>query len=216
MGKGFRAALAALWLLCSLAPAAAADTAAGDLSWLERLAAQGDAEAWYRIGLIKEQGIGMAPEPAGALVAYGEAAALGHGPAQLRLAQLLAGGYGGAAPDFVGARGWYEAAAAQGIAEAAYNAGLFAQLGLGGPEDLPAAIAFFQAAVAGGLGDAAVQLALLHLDGSLLQPDRVVALAWALKGRTLGAVDADALVAALRQQLTADEVATATALAATL
>jgi TPR repeat protein len=205
----FRGALVAL-LLAVVAPAAA-DEVGGDLAWLEKQAAAGDAEAWYRIGVIKEQGIGLPADAAGAVAAYRSAAGLGHAEAQVRLAQLLA-----EAGQFEEARLWYETAAAQGHAAAAYNAGLFAETGTGGVVDPAAAADFYKQAAKAGIGQAAVQLALLHYHGALGTVDRVAALAWMAKAQALGVGGAAAIAAAIEAEATAEERAAAAELAKTL
>lgn len=192
-------------------PAAVASDVAGDLAWLEKQAAAGDAEAWFRIGMIKEQGIGLAPDPEGALAAYRSAAWLDHRAAQLRLAQLLAG-----AGQFEEARLWYETAAGRGDAAAAYNAGLFAETGTGGPSDAQAAADFYRQAARGGVGQAALQLALLHLGERLGPPDRVAALAWLAKAESLGVAEARTLAEAVAADASGEERDAAAALAKTL
>ncbi len=212
MAAWFWGALVAL-VLAAAGPAAAkaADPVGGDLVWLEQQAAKGDAEAWYRIGIIKEQGIGIPVDTAGALEAYRSAATLGHVEAELRLAQLLAAG-----GDFAEARLWYISAAAQGVAAAAYNAGLFEETGSGGPTDLAAAVAHYRQAVAGGIGQAATQLAQLYYGDKLGAPDRVTALAWISKAVALGAPGAAAIAQQIDADATAEERAAASELAKTL
>jgi len=201
------------FLIFATAWPAAAESVETDLKWLERLAEAGDAEAWYRIGVIKEQGIGMLADPAGAVRAFRKAAELGHAKAQFRLAQMLAAGIGGVL-DKGGARHWYGEAARQGIAEAAYNAGLFAETGQGGPIDLSEAEAFYRQAAAAGLPQAAERLALLHLDGRLGgTPDPVAALAWLMKAAALGSADAGFLARLLAEEMTAEQQAAAKAMA---
>jgi len=191
---------------------AAANSVETDLTWLQRLADGGDAEAWYRIGVIKEQGIGMTEDPAGAAVAFAKAAKLGHAKAQFRLAQMLAAGKGGVL-DLGGARHWYGEAAKQGIAEAAYNAALLAETGRGGPVDMAAAEAFYRQAALGGVPAAAERLALLYLDGRIGgASDPVQALAWLLKAEALGSADAALLARELSAQLTSQQQAAARAL----
>lgn len=216
MGLAKWSVVLALVLCATFWPPAAVQAADTDLKWLQSLADQGDAEAWYRIGVIKEQGIGMQADALGAVKAFTKAAELGHAKAQFRLAQMLAAGYGGVL-DKGGARHWYGEAAKQGIAEAAYNAGLFAETGVGGPEDMPEAEAFYRQAAAAGIGAAAERLGMLHLDGRLGgAPDTVTALAWLMKAAALGEEDSAALAHDLAKQMTSEQQAAAKALAATL
>ena len=216
MGLAKASAVLAFLLIASLWTPAAVQSAETDLKWLQRLAEEGDAEAWYRIGVIKEQGIGMQADPLGAVKAFTKAAELGHAKAQFRLAQLLAAGIGGVL-DLGGARHWYGEAAKQGIAEAAYNAGLFAETGVGGPEDLPAAEALYRQAAAAGIALAAERLGLLHLDGRLGgTPDPVTALAWLMKAAALGSEDSAVLARDLAKQLTSEQQAAAQRMLSTL
>jgi TPR repeat protein len=215
MGLAKRGAILALLLFATAWPAAA-ESVETDLKWLERQAEAGDPEAWYRIGVIKEQGIGMQADPAGAVRAFRKAAELGHPKGQFRLAQMLAAGIGGVL-DKGGARHWYGEAARQGIAEAAYNAGLFAETGVGGPIDLAEAEAFYRQAATAGLPQAAERLALLHLEGRLGgTSDPVTALAWLLKAAALGSVEAEVLARALAEQMTAEQQAAAKRMLGTL
>lgn len=213
MAVWFRGALAALVLAAAVPAAAkAADPVAGDLVWLEQLAAKGDAEAWYRIGIIKEQGIGIPPDTAGAIEAYRQAAEAGHAEAQFRLAQLLDRSGG----DPALARYWYQSAAAQGIAAAAFNAALYEETGTGGPVNLTAALDHYRQAAAGGIGQAAAQIALLYASGRLGEPDLVRALAWITKAVEMGTPGAAAIAKDLEATASAEERAAAAELAKSL
>jgi hypothetical protein len=208
MGLAKWGAVLAFLLLATAWPAVA-ESVETDLKWLERQAEAGDPEAWYRIGVIKEQGIGMLADPAGAVRAFRKAAELGHAKAQFRLAQMLAAGIGGVL-DKGGARHWYGEAARQGIAEAAYNAGLYAELGIGGPLDLGEAEVFYRQAASAGLAEAALRMGLLFLKVPFVDlPDFTNALAWLLKAEALGSEEAGLLARELEGQMTPAQLSAA-------
>lgn len=215
--RGFLCALAAVWTLqvfVTLGTAAAEAAVQGDLGWLRTQAAEGDTEAWYRLGLVYEEGIGVPPDPVAARAAYGEAARRGHVSAQFRLAQMLS--QSGEPADLAEARHWYAEAAAQGLVAAAFNAALFEENGIGGEVDLPAAAVHYEQAARGGIGAAAMQLALLHYAGRLGPADPVVGLAWMMRAAALGLEDAQSMAQDLATGLSAEQVAQAATLAQTL
>lgn len=214
--RRFLCVLAAAWALQATAAASepVPETVQGDVGWLQKQAAAGDAEAWYRLGLIHEQGSGVPEDPAAARAAFTEAARLGHASAQFRLAQMLS--QSDDPGDLAEARHWYGAAAAQGVAAAAFNAALFEENGIGGEIDLPAAALHYEQAARGGIGAAAVQLALLYYSGRLGPADPIVGLAWMMKAASLGLEDAQSMAQDLAMALSAEQVAQAAALAATL
>ena len=84
------------------------------------LAARGDAEAQYRLGLIYEQGPpGIERDPAAAFRWFREAAERDHAQAQYRLGRVHERG-DGVAPDAEAAARWYRRAADQGSTDARF------------------------------------------------------------------------------------------------
>lgn len=84
----------------------------------EALAARGNGEAAFNLGLLHEDGLGVPPDMNKAVAWYEAGAQAGSGKAQYRLGLLYASG--GRVPADPGqARRWLSAAAAQGDAEAA-------------------------------------------------------------------------------------------------
>lgn len=175
------------------------------VSWYERLAERGDAEAQLRLGLLYEEGVGVEADPVAARRWYRAAAEQGDLRAQWRLARLLR------SEDPVVAAQWYRAAAEQGSAEAAFNLAVMTENGQGVELDLDAAAALYEQAFAGGLAEAALNRGLLALKG--LEPDPVTALAWLLRAERAGVAQADAVASAVAADLDEEGRRTAETLA---
>lgn len=113
--------------------------------WLA-LAAKGSGEAYFNLGILSEEGLGVPRDQTAARRYYLAGAELGNAKAQYRLGLLQLVGVPGA-PDPVGARRWLSAAAEQGMDDAGR---LLAQLGTtgGSLEDQ----AFFRGEVMHALG----------------------------------------------------------------
>lgn len=176
------------------------------VSWYERLAERGDAEAQLRLGLLYEEGVGVEADPAAARRWYGAAAEQGDLRAQWRLARLLH------SEDPIVAAQWYRAAAEQGSAEAAFNLALMTENGQGVELDLAAAAALYEQAFAAGLAEAALNRGLLALKGG--EPDPVTALAWLLRAERAGVAQAAAAAAVVAADLDEDGRRAAEAMAA--
>ena len=142
-----RAALALLLLLC--AATAAADFEAGVAAaqkgdydaarreW-EPLGASGHRDAQFNLGLLYENGLGVAADPARAAAWYEKAALQNDAVAAAYLAEMHAKGLGLPADD-VQALQWYRRAAELGHPASQYNVGLFYAFGRGvEPNDVEA------------------------------------------------------------------------------
>ena len=124
--------------------------------WL-RLAAQGDAQAAYRLGLLSDIGQGTAENPAEAYRWYRRAAEGGNAAAQFNVAVMEDNGRG-TAHDVADAQIWYARSAARGNSRAQYDMGLLYESGDGVPQNPAAARAWFKLALAGGLHAASAKL----------------------------------------------------------
>jgi hypothetical protein len=94
--------------------------------WYERAAAQGQVEAQFNLGVLHEEGAGVAQSHVRAAYWYRLAAYRGHAKAQFNLAILYASGRG-VPLDGVNAYAWYDAAAGNGNAKARFNRDLLAE-----------------------------------------------------------------------------------------
>ena len=113
----------------------------------QTLAEAGNAEAQNNLGILYNQGQGVAQNYAQARAWFEKAAAQGHANAQNSLGFLYAEGQG-IAQDYGQARAWYEKAAAQGYAKAQYNLGNFYSDGRGVPQDFAKAREWYEKAAA--------------------------------------------------------------------
>ncbi len=87
------------------------------LNLYEKAAAQGNAEALNRLGMIYEQGIGVPQDYGKAVEWYEKAAAQGDAAAQLNLGEMCEKGFG-VPQDYARAYMWVNLAAAQGWPDA--------------------------------------------------------------------------------------------------
>lgn len=137
----------------------------------EALAAQGNAEANFSLGLLHEDGLGTPPDMTRALAHYETAAWAGSGRAQYRLGLLYAAG-ARVPRDADKARHWLERAAAQGDQDAPR---LLATLGTG-PSSARDLVA--EAEMAHAAGDYARTAQLLAGPAAAGEPRALVRLAW--------------------------------------
>jgi uncharacterized protein len=104
-------------LALGLAGCAEPETAAQRFAAMEHRAAGGDARACYILGLMHEQGFGVAPDKSQAASCYRKAADKGLVEAQYRLGSLYYHGQG-VPKDLEQAAAWYKKAAEQGNPQA--------------------------------------------------------------------------------------------------
>ena len=115
----------------------------------ETAAAKGDASAMFNLGLLYENGQGVAQDYAKAREWYEKAAANDNASAMFNLGLLYARG-DGVAQDYAKAHEWYEKAAAKGDAEAMFNLGLLYARGSGVARDYAKAREWYEKAAAEG------------------------------------------------------------------
>jgi TPR repeat protein len=111
---------------------------AGDYPTALRLirpfAEQGVARAQYNLGVMYNEGRGVAQDYVEAIKWYGKAAEQGYSDAEYNLGVMYETGHG-VPQDFTAAANWYRKAADQGDAEAQFNLGVMYYKGLGVPQD---------------------------------------------------------------------------------
>jgi TPR repeat protein len=102
---------------------------------LEKRAGRGDVSAWFSLGLMHEQGFGVAPNKSQAAFCYRQAAEKGQIQAQYRLGYLYCHGQG-VPQDLAQAAEWYQKAAKQGHTPAQAALGKMYLWGEGLPRDM--------------------------------------------------------------------------------
>ena len=125
---------------------ATAAFAAGDypkvLAELTPLAKEGDPRSQYAMGLLYENGLGVAIDPAVAATWYLKAAEQGNSDAQYNLGVMFERGVGVPVNHTEAAR-WYRPAAEQGDIDALNNLGVLYETGRGVPQDKILAMALY-------------------------------------------------------------------------
>jgi TPR repeat protein len=154
---------------------------AGALAALREAAEAGDPRAQDQLGIMFEEGQGVARDDVTAVFWYEKAAEQGYAPAQLNLGRMYRNGKG-VEQDEAQAVRWYERAARQGLAIAQFFLGLMYDTGKGVTQDPVAAYMWFSLAAAQGDQDAAFkrdriaarlsadQIAAAHREGEGLGP----------------------------------------------
>jgi TPR repeat protein len=104
-------------LVLGLAACGDNETRENKFANLEKKAAGGDVSAWYKLGLLHEQGCGIAQDKFQVALCYRQAAEKGQVQAQYRLGFLYYHGHG-VPRDLKQAAFWYKKAADQGSPEA--------------------------------------------------------------------------------------------------
>jgi TPR repeat protein len=131
-----------------VAAARAGDYEAARREW-RPLAEAGHRDAQYNLGLLYENGLGVARDATAAAAWYRKAAEQDDREAQAMLAEMYAKGLG-VARDDAEALVWYRRAAERGHAAAQYNIGLFYALGRATEPDVVEAYAWLTVAAENG------------------------------------------------------------------
>lgn len=132
---------------------------------IRSLAAKGDPEAQFKLGLRYHKGDGVQQDYGEAFGWYGKAAEQDHVAAQTNLGAMYQMGQG-LEKDPAMAAAWYGKAAAQGDADAQLNLGMLYHQGLGVKLDLEQAAYWYREAAAQGHAHAARMLRMLTAPGS--------------------------------------------------
>lgn len=117
------------------------------------LAEQGDSYAQYNLGIMYDNGQGIAQNYTQALYWYNKAAEQGHASAQFNLGSMYSNGQG-VPQNYTQAIFWYKKAAEQGDAVAQYNLALMYAKGQGVPQNYKIAYILFNLAASNGDADA--------------------------------------------------------------
>lgn len=156
-----------------------AEVRSGDaeaLRRLERMAADGDMQALFWMGVLHDQEISpvVARDLAKARKYYERAVGFGHAHAAYQLAHMLQEGDGGPV-NLPEARRLYGLAAEVGLRDAQLRYARCLEGAIGGPADTESAEHWYQAAIRQNDEMAATNLALMHLTGTAKQPDAKLA-----------------------------------------
>lgn len=153
------------------------DISAEDLRSLRTQAAQGDAGAQVKLGLLYDLGGGVPQDYGKARRWYERAADQSDAMAQVHLGKLYLLGQG-VPKDYVQARQWFEQAAAQGNAEAQTNLGALYEFGDGVLQDYAMARQWLEKSAAQGEAMAQIRLGTLYLRGKGVPKDDVRSYMW--------------------------------------
>ena len=175
------------------------------LSWLERAAESGDAEAQYLLARKMEIGISGKSNVEDAAKWYAKAAVQDYAAAQFRLGQLYYTGKG-LTKDLAQAAKWFERAMHQGSMSASYNLGLMHERGLGVEKNFARASALYLRAANVGIVEAQVNLAMLYIQGKGVLKDTGRALMWLEIAKRSGASIPDSILDNLKSKMSPGEV----------
>jgi TPR repeat protein len=133
--KAWGSILVLFVLALGVAACTAPETPEQRFADMEKKAAGGEARAWYTLGLMYEQGYGVAQDKFHAVSCYRKAAEKGQVEAQCRLGSLYYHGQG-VPRDLQQAAEWYRQAAEQGNPQAQASLGNMYLSGEGVPKDI--------------------------------------------------------------------------------
>jgi TPR repeat protein len=147
------------------------------LTLAKALAAKGDAQAQFDVGLMYSYGKGVKQDYAEAAKWHRPAATQGHPAAQAVLGNMYSTG-SGVKQDYAEALKWYRLSAAQGYAEGESMLGVLYATARRGPQDLVDAAKWYTLAAAKGHPDAQFNLARMYESGRGVAKDDGEAVKW--------------------------------------
>lgn len=194
--------------------------ASGDFSGaydvLSPLAANGDANAQYVLGLMYANGQGVEQNFYAAGKMYRRAGEQGHAGAQVNLGSLFDNCHGNGGCNAEKAANWYRRAADQGEAIAQYNLGVMYGVGRGVVENEWTAKTLFRKSAEQGYAPAQFNLAVTYERGIGGPVDRVAAYAWYDLAASRGYEDGNSGRSKVAAGLSEEELAKADKLSASL
>jgi len=153
------------------------------------LAEQGNSQAQITLGIMYENGQGVAKDPSKALDWYIKAASQGIPVVQHDVGVKFFKGIG-ARQDYLQAAKWWRMAADAGLSDSQFNLGLMYYRGLGVGKDLQEARELFQHAAEQGHSHAQYSLAVMYAFGQGVEKDYAQALTWFQKSANQGVAQA--------------------------
>ena len=160
------------------------------------LAEKGDANAQYNLGLLYNQGLGLAQDFKAAADWYRKAAEQGNSNAQYNLGVMYSTGQG-VTKDSAEAMKWYLKAAQQGVVGAQNNLGTLYNEGPGGFQDYSQAEKWYRKAAEQGVASAQFNLAVMYDIGQGVPVNYEEALSWYHKAADQGNAGAAANIGIL-------------------
>jgi TPR repeat protein len=164
-------------LLKGLGRSATSQDYAKARDWYEKAADGGNPDAMFKLGVIYQNGQGVALDYAKAREWYEKAADSGNADAMANLGWLYAHGQG-VALDSAKAREWYEKAVAKDNAPAMFHLGYLYDTGFGVPQDYAKAREWYEKAADKGNASAMANLGLLYANGRGVPQDYAKAREW--------------------------------------
>lgn len=153
--------------------------------WYSKAAAQGYADAQYKLGRMFECGHGGTPDKVEAKEWYTKAAKQGHADAQYSLGHMY-----DVWLDYVKARNWYKKAAGKGNAAAQCSLGQMYEYGNGVKINYTKAIEWYEKAADQGYAVAQYRLCQMYEDGKGVESDDISAMELYRKAAEQGNADA--------------------------
>ncbi len=142
-----------------------------------KAAEQGNASAQNNLGVMYDNGLGVAQDYKQASVWYRKAAEQGNASAQNNLGVMYVNGHG-VAQDYKQASVWYRKAAEQGNASAQNNLGVMYDNGLGVARDYKQAVSWYRKAAEQGNATAQNNLGVMYEQGRGVERDNKEAVTW--------------------------------------
>ena len=159
------------------------------LAILQPLAEAGDSQAQVTIGIMYDNGLGVASDPAEALKWYIRAAEQGIPEVQHDVGVKYFQGTG-TDQDFAEAARWWEQSANAGLADSQFNLGLMYYRGLGVNRDYDKAAGLFLKAAEQNHSQAQYSLAVMHAFGHGMEKNYGMALKWFRRSAEQGMAEA--------------------------
>lgn len=148
------------------------------IKWLKPWAADGEAEAQYRLGLIYENGYGGVDiKTRNALKWYRLAAEQGHRSAKRRLESLRKSASNAGGTESVATQ-WYQDLAEEGDSEAQYNLGYMHEIGWSVPKDDSEAAHWYEKSALKGVTKAQFRLGMMYLVGAGVKQSEIQGEKW--------------------------------------
>lgn len=172
------------------------------------LAAKGDRQAQYVLGMMLHDGEGMAQDYGQALKWLRKAADAGDAGAQDLLGIMYAEGHG-VRPDPAEALRWCKVAAANGSRSSMANLGTMYATGRGVEKDPRQAMKWYRTAAKAGLVSVYYDIGAMYFQGEGLEPDPIEAYAWWTRAVAKGHEKADAALRVASARMTPEQIQSA-------
>lgn len=177
-----------------------------DFAELSAKAAQGNAEAQFKLGVRYHYGEGVSQNYSESLKWFQKAADQNYAPAQSEMGYMHEQGHG-TAVNYDEALKWYRKAAEQGLAMGQNNLGAMYDMGRGLPQNPAEAAKWFRKAAEQNLAIAQRNLGRFYADGRGVAQDYVEAYKWLRLASQRSDTDARKILASIKLRMTSAEIA---------